>query len=90
MPMFYKKCPICETKWSDNLILSEKCPNGCYESMTKIDSGYHIIKIFDTSIKCPKDRLSVSREAALNRINNLIKYYRENDKYLAEILAKKE
>lgn len=90
-----EKCPICSRKLDvsgdpDPWLLYIKCGNGCFD-YEKVFSTYRI-QFFNT-VKGYKVRMRTLDEDTFREENNAIihekiDYWKENDRYLAEILSK--
>ncbi|MNJ90117.1 hypothetical protein D3C87_77110 [compost metagenome] len=92
------KCPICSGDMKELFSpIWQKCINGCY-NVSYLDANFvNIAKekfIACTYINLSKEELFIPDKQGINgclykeELLNRISYWRENDRYLAEILTK--
>lgn len=93
MEKIVHKCPICEKELviSINNDWAEECNNGCYKLSFQHSSK---VSIFGEEIKLiwPKNKDATDREAIEefnHKLSERINYWREDYRYLAEILDRK-
>ncbi|AEO93303.1 gp32 [Bacillus phage G] len=95
-----KACPICgntnlQTMWlfSDSI----SCPHGCIDiyltsKIFTVDNMLEsikicVVRIFKESIAMNNDDSEIEQEA-IEKVQKMIDYWKENDRYLVEILSK--
>jgi hypothetical protein len=93
----YKYCPICDSKIEkikpENVleVKSEGCKNGCFKLIVKQDYNNHAYAwfyIFEDLTVIASDDSKRKTKLFENKIKQLIQHWKENDRYLAELLSR--
>lgn len=93
--MIYKdNCPICEKKMDKQSYFESSielesyilCPNGCYGE--EFIHGSYRYSIFNKEFTVSYNSIDSYWRKLKVDIDNEIKYWKENDRYLGEILSK--
>jgi len=85
MPNFKKICPVCETEWRNNHA-HIYCPNGCYSYEMYYKKV--TVKVFDKEFLIDHDMEEDYKRQLLNKIRDAVIYWRTDDRYVTEILAR--
>lgn len=92
------KCPICNSNMKEAFLpIWAKCINGCYivvySDLNFVNTAREEFIAY-TSVVISKEEIFVPYKQGINgflykeELLNIISYWRENDRYLAEILTK--